>query len=423
MGKLWNWCWPDVSNQENALRAIKKSFWVAVFVSFTLAALVVPTALRVSFPGFSPWALIDVGVFSLVAVGIHKKSRVASVAAVLLYLSEAVYDGSGTVLISLTNLIALIFVLASVQTLVHGVRGALAYQRLRKEPDVSIEDSKNDRSIRKRRAYFLNWIVHHRVGTRSIAWLLLAAFAFVIAARLTRRIAFVSAVLGRADRPGTVFAEQKAWYYIGVFAERGTNGYAVMNYDYGSGEGKVSLAFVLPRGTKKMRLWQMRPSDHCSYQSLAKSGYGEILPDSRFGDEFDGFIDLDLPELEPDAVILCDIAPHFLEETFVSSVSLFATGGHTPPVAQELNQIPLHITMNSRDGTSEPVSGFSHGPEGTIVIQPNSSSIVRFRSIRREEDRDWYLVLIGAFVALGAALLLEALRPYIERIGRASETS
>lgn len=47
-------------------------------------------------------------------------------------------------------------------------------------------------------------------------------------------------------------------------------------------------------------------------------------------------------------------------------------------------------------------------------LEPDDEAIVKFTDIRREGIRDVALVLIGAFVALGAAMALEAIRPYIE---------
>lgn len=47
-------------------------------------------------------------------------------------------------------------------------------------------------------------------------------------------------------------------------------------------------------------------------------------------------------------------------------------------------------------------------------LEPDDEAIVKFTDIRREGLRDVALVLIGAFVALGAAMALEAIRPYIE---------
>lgn len=47
-------------------------------------------------------------------------------------------------------------------------------------------------------------------------------------------------------------------------------------------------------------------------------------------------------------------------------------------------------------------------------LEPDDEAIVKFTDIRSEGLRDVALVLIGAFVALGAAMALEAIRPYIE---------
>jgi hypothetical protein len=47
-------------------------------------------------------------------------------------------------------------------------------------------------------------------------------------------------------------------------------------------------------------------------------------------------------------------------------------------------------------------------------LQPDDEATVKFTIVWREGLRDVALVLIGAFVALGAAMALEAIRPYVE---------
>jgi hypothetical protein len=137
----------------------------------------------------------------------------------------------------------------------------------------------------------------------------------------------------------------------------------------------------------------------------------------------DGYVTVTIPDTGVyfAVQVWCSISPRYLEETFTSTVSLFANDHFDYSLVDEhgdrLIPTSIKLTSNVRDGPSELVTTSGRESEGPIAIPPNSHAIVRFRSLHREQDRDWYLVLIGAVVALGAALVVEAFRPYIERIG------
>lgn len=49
-----------------------------------------------------------------------------------------------------------------------------------------------------------------------------------------------------------------------------------------------------------------------------------------------------------------------------------------------------------------------------VALEPDDESVITFTDVRREGLRDIMLVVIGAFIALGAAMALEAIRPYVE---------
>ena len=125
--------------------------------------------------------------------------------------------------------------------------------------------------------------------------------------------------------------------------------------------------------------------------------------------------------MDADHFVDCNVLPGALRETFTTTVSLFLNLAPRSPVSGtdggNLTPIPVRLSINSRPGPFEVVSSPSGHTEGEVVLQQGENAVVRFRSIRQEERRDWYLVIIGAFVAFGAALLLESLRPYIEVIG------
>lgn len=50
------------------------------------------------------------------------------------------------------------------------------------------------------------------------------------------------------------------------------------------------------------------------------------------------------------------------------------------------------------------------------LVAPGERLVLSWRSQNRESLRDIIIVIIGSLVALGAAMLLEALRPFVERI-------
>lgn len=85
---------------------------------------------------------------------------------------------------------------------------------------------------------------------------------------------------------------------------------------------------------------------------------------------------------------------------------------------QVLSAIPIELVINNRPGSFEVAATGGMTQEGKNVINPSQFAVVRFRSIREEQIRDWYLVMIGAFVALGAACLVELARLLAEGSGR-----
>jgi hypothetical protein len=53
------------------------------------------------------------------------------------------------------------------------------------------------------------------------------------------------------------------------------------------------------------------------------------------------------------------------------------------------------------------------------MVAPGEILMLRWQSTGRESEREALFVLIGAFIAIGAAMFLEALRPFVERfVGR-----
>ena len=56
-----------------------------------------------------------------------------------------------------------------------------------------------------------------------------------------------------------------------------------------------------------------------------------------------------------------------------------------------------------------------------VDLTPDDEAVVKYTDVYRGALRDVFLVLIGAFVALGAAMALEAIRPYVEARAHAAQ--
>jgi hypothetical protein len=119
--------WPDVSDLQKAQKATRYGFWVAVIVA-TVTAISASLALylHTSILGVDATGLVDVVLFAAIAFGIDRKSRVAAVAGLVLYVTESAYMLAAGSRSSSSLVLTAIFTLY----LVHGVRGTFAYRKL-----------------------------------------------------------------------------------------------------------------------------------------------------------------------------------------------------------------------------------------------------------------------------------------------------
>lgn len=119
--------WPDVSELTGAGKAISYGFGSAAFVaSVTAVVALLAIYLRKPIFGIDGFGLFDAVLFAIIGFGVYRKSRVAAVAGLVLYIVERFYmlasgSATGTAGVS-TVFVALYFV--------HGVRGTFAYRRL-----------------------------------------------------------------------------------------------------------------------------------------------------------------------------------------------------------------------------------------------------------------------------------------------------
>lgn len=117
----WAGFWPPIVDQASARAVSRQAMWASLVVA---GITVIVSQMQVL--GLNNWALLDAGLFVTIAYGIHRMSRVVAVAGLLLFLVERVvmFQSSGRTggLVALAILVAFI----------HGVRGTIAFHRLRK---------------------------------------------------------------------------------------------------------------------------------------------------------------------------------------------------------------------------------------------------------------------------------------------------
>jgi len=123
--------WPEIRDTSTAKDAVWGAVGVSVFIAGVDALLAI-LSLVYSKPifGLDGWALVDAGLFAIVAWRIHKMSRTWAIIGLVLYLLEI-----GERLVDHPNgaigIITIFFILA----FMGGIRGAFAFHRYNKQED------------------------------------------------------------------------------------------------------------------------------------------------------------------------------------------------------------------------------------------------------------------------------------------------
>jgi len=128
MSLLAAWFWPKVSDRKNAQFAINEAFCVAVALAAITTIFATVEVLVDTTEGVSAEAFVSAIIFASVAFGIYRKSRMAAVSGLVLYLVSRGYAWAkvGPSLGVIPVLITLAFL--------HGVRGTFAYHKLPPRP-------------------------------------------------------------------------------------------------------------------------------------------------------------------------------------------------------------------------------------------------------------------------------------------------
>ncbi len=142
--KKGNRLFPQVTDLESAADAAKQGVWAAGFVTaVTTTIALISLTTGTSVMGIDGFALLDGSAFALVAWGIHRKSRAASVSGLLLYLIEVLASmaaGNG-----LRGGVTIIFFVIAFG---NSIRGTFAYHKLHAQlksvidPQTGFPDSK-----------------------------------------------------------------------------------------------------------------------------------------------------------------------------------------------------------------------------------------------------------------------------------------
>ncbi len=124
-----SWYWPEIKDASTAKDAVYGAAGVSVFIAVVTALLAILSLVyKKPILGLDGLALVDAGLFALVAWRIHNMSRTWAVIGLVLYLLEV-----GERLVSRPSaafgVMTIIFILA----LIGGIRGAFAFHRYNKQ--------------------------------------------------------------------------------------------------------------------------------------------------------------------------------------------------------------------------------------------------------------------------------------------------
>src|SRR6266480_5450392 len=122
------WWWPSVSEKERAKNAAHGGAGAAVFVAAVTGLFSVLAIFDIRIlPGFSPWSLVDAGLFAIVAWRIYKMSRAWAVIGLSLFIYERAYAFYARGATATAGIVVGLIILLA---FVNAVRGTFAYRTL-----------------------------------------------------------------------------------------------------------------------------------------------------------------------------------------------------------------------------------------------------------------------------------------------------
>jgi hypothetical protein len=119
---------PSVETEAGAKTAARQGVGAAIFVACVTGLFAILAIFNIRIiANFSPWALVDAGLFGIAGWRIYRMSRIWAVVAMLGFLVEkvyALYTSGGT---ASAGLIVAVFILFG---FINGVRGTFAHYKL-----------------------------------------------------------------------------------------------------------------------------------------------------------------------------------------------------------------------------------------------------------------------------------------------------
>lgn len=128
---MMNWIWPDIDDIDTAKNISHNAAGCAFFVAIVTAVIVyLQTTGRLDiFKGIGAEAYVDAGLFFILGAGLLRKSRIAAIAVLLLYIAEQYYmmkSGMGR-----GSLVMIIFILV----FANSIRATFSHHEFKKEEE------------------------------------------------------------------------------------------------------------------------------------------------------------------------------------------------------------------------------------------------------------------------------------------------
>lgn len=114
------WIWPTIFDSITAQKASRQGFWAAIFNAIV-------TAVMIFLGSFNLFSLVDIVIFVVIAFGIYKMYRTASVAGLCLYILERI-DSWLSYGFPNTTIRAATFIIITLM-FINSIRGTFAYYK------------------------------------------------------------------------------------------------------------------------------------------------------------------------------------------------------------------------------------------------------------------------------------------------------
>jgi hypothetical protein len=258
-----------------------------------------------------------------------------------------------------------------------------------------------------------DWVKAHGRLVRSLVWATLGALCFIAAIGLTWTIAHVTTALS-ASAGDRLETDPAAWYAFAVVTGGDAGVPVQVNYDYTLQDELAVLSFELPADALQV-VFQSR--DAFCWVALPGGVRGEDLWKWDLGD----YRHMRVPAalVPTGGRVTCNLAPRVRTASFTTTATVFYNDPR-PDIATTGGGafLPIELSLNNRDGPYDIAASNNAVLGDSVLLRSGGGITVRFHSMQMGEVRDWIILVIGVLVGFGAAMIIEAVRPLIERVGR-----